>query len=106
MAEKPVALITGVGSGTGAAIVRRFASDGFRVIALARSLDLTSVLARKLPDTHAAQCDVSEEGRCAKRSRRYAIVSGRRAFSFTMRCEEAGARSLRSIRRCLKPISG
>ena len=62
MAEKPVALVTGVGPGTGAAIVRRFASDGFRVIALARSPDLTSVLERKLPDTHAVQCDVSEEG--------------------------------------------
>jgi NAD(P)-dependent dehydrogenase (short-subunit alcohol dehydrogenase family) len=62
MVEKPIALVTGVGPGTGAAIVRRFASDGFRVIALARSADLTSVLERKLPDTHAVQCDVSEEG--------------------------------------------
>jgi hypothetical protein len=42
MAEKPIALVTGVGPGTGAAIVRRFAFDGFRVIALARSADLIS----------------------------------------------------------------
>jgi NAD(P)-dependent dehydrogenase (short-subunit alcohol dehydrogenase family) len=62
MAEKPVALVAGVGPGTGAAIVRRFASDGFRVIALARSPNLISLLERKLPDTHAAQCDVSDEG--------------------------------------------
>jgi NAD(P)-dependent dehydrogenase (short-subunit alcohol dehydrogenase family) len=62
MAEKPIALVTKVGPGTGAAIVRRFASDGFRVIALARSADLISVLERKFPDTHAAQCDVSDEG--------------------------------------------
>lgn len=62
MAEKPLALVTGVGPGTGAAIVRRFASDGFRVIALARSPDLISVLERRLPDTHAVQCDVSDEG--------------------------------------------
>jgi NAD(P)-dependent dehydrogenase (short-subunit alcohol dehydrogenase family) len=61
MVEKPVALITGVGPGTGAAIVRRFATDGFRVIALARTLELISMLQRKLPDTHAAQCDVSDE---------------------------------------------
>jgi NAD(P)-dependent dehydrogenase (short-subunit alcohol dehydrogenase family) len=60
--RKTVALVTGVGPGTGAAIVRRFASDGFRVIALARSPDLTSVLERKLPDTHEVQCDVSDEG--------------------------------------------
>jgi NAD(P)-dependent dehydrogenase (short-subunit alcohol dehydrogenase family) len=62
MAEKPIALVTGVGPGTGAAIVRRFASDGFRVIALARSPDLISILERKLPDTYAVQCDVSDEG--------------------------------------------
>jgi NAD(P)-dependent dehydrogenase (short-subunit alcohol dehydrogenase family) len=61
MAEKPIVLITGVGPGTGAAIVRRFATEGFRVIALARSLELISMLQRKLPDTHAAQCDVSDE---------------------------------------------
>jgi NAD(P)-dependent dehydrogenase (short-subunit alcohol dehydrogenase family) len=62
MAAKPIALIAGVGPGTGTAIVRRFASDGFRVIALARSPNLISLLARKLPDTHAAQCDISDEG--------------------------------------------
>jgi NAD(P)-dependent dehydrogenase (short-subunit alcohol dehydrogenase family) len=61
MAEKPIVLITGVGPGTGAAIVRRFATERFRVIALGRSLELISMLQRKLPDTHAAQCDVSDE---------------------------------------------
>jgi NAD(P)-dependent dehydrogenase (short-subunit alcohol dehydrogenase family) len=61
MAETPIVLITGVGPGAGTAIVRRFATEGFRVIALARSLELISMLQRKLPDTHAAQCDVSNE---------------------------------------------
>ena len=39
MADKPIAVVTGVGPGTGSAIVRRFAREGFRVIALARSPD-------------------------------------------------------------------
>jgi NADP-dependent 3-hydroxy acid dehydrogenase YdfG len=37
--DKPIAVVTGVGPGTGSAIVRRFAGGGFRVIALARSPD-------------------------------------------------------------------
>jgi NADP-dependent 3-hydroxy acid dehydrogenase YdfG len=79
MAEKSIALVTGVGPGTGAAIVRRFASDGFRVIALARSADLISVLERKLPDTHAAQRDVSDEGQAPL------PTSRRRSFATWMR---------------------
>ncbi|WP_247818758.1 hypothetical protein [Bradyrhizobium sp. 40] len=34
MSEKPVAIVTGVGPGTGAAIVKRFSAGGFRIIAL------------------------------------------------------------------------
>jgi NAD(P)-dependent dehydrogenase (short-subunit alcohol dehydrogenase family) len=61
MADKPIALITGVGPGTGTAIVRRFAAGGFRVLALARSPDRIRALAQELPDTHAVVCDVSRE---------------------------------------------
>ncbi len=39
MSDKPIAIVTGVGPGTGSAIVRRFAAEGFRVIAMARSPD-------------------------------------------------------------------
>ena len=42
MADKPLAIVTGVGPGTGSAIVRRFAAGGFRVIALARSPERAS----------------------------------------------------------------
>lgn len=61
MTDKPIVVVTGVGPGTGSAIVRRFASGGFRVIALARSPDRIEALAREMPDTHAVRCDVSDE---------------------------------------------
>jgi NAD(P)-dependent dehydrogenase (short-subunit alcohol dehydrogenase family) len=59
--DKPIVVVTGVGPGTGSAIVRRFAGGGFRVIALARSPDRIEALAREMPDTHAVRCDVSDE---------------------------------------------
>ena len=61
MSEKPIAIVTGVGPGTGSAIVRRFAAEGFRVIAMARSPDRIRALEAELPDTHAMICDVSSE---------------------------------------------
>ncbi|MDA9509875.1 short-chain dehydrogenase [Bradyrhizobium sp. CCBAU 11386] len=61
MTEKPIAIVTGVGPGTGAAIVRRFSAGGFRVAALARSAELINRLAQELPDVHAMTCDVSDE---------------------------------------------
>ena len=65
MTDKPIAIVTGVGPGTGSAIVRRFAANGFRVIALARSPDRIRALERELPDTHAVICDVSSEAEVA-----------------------------------------
>jgi NAD(P)-dependent dehydrogenase (short-subunit alcohol dehydrogenase family) len=61
VADKPIALVTGVGPGTGSAIVRRFAAGGFRVIALARSPERIRALEQELTDTHAIICDVSSE---------------------------------------------
>src|SRR5947207_12663346 len=61
MTEKPMVIVTGVGPGTGAAIVKRFSAGGFRIIALARSTELISRLAQELPDGHAVTCDVSDE---------------------------------------------
>jgi NAD(P)-dependent dehydrogenase (short-subunit alcohol dehydrogenase family) len=62
MTDKPIAVVTGVGPGTGTAIVRRFAGGGFRVIALARSADRIGALEKELPDVHAMPCDVSDRG--------------------------------------------
>jgi NAD(P)-dependent dehydrogenase (short-subunit alcohol dehydrogenase family) len=57
---KPLALVTGVGPGTGAAIVRRFAEGGYRVAMLARNAARLEALEREIPDTIAVPCDVSD----------------------------------------------
>ncbi len=59
-ASKPLALITGVGPGTGSALVRRFAQGGYRVAMLARDAERLAALEREIPDTIAAPCDVSD----------------------------------------------
>jgi len=59
LTEKPLALVTGVG--TGSAVVRRFAAGGFRVVAIARSPDRIDALAKEHSDTHALACDISDE---------------------------------------------
>ncbi len=59
---KPLALVTGVGPGTGAAIVRRFAEGGYRVAMLARDADRLATLEKEIPDTIAVPCDVSDAG--------------------------------------------
>ena len=66
MSDKPIAIVTGVGPGTGSAIVRRFAAEGFRVIALARSPDRIRALEQEVTDTHAVICDVSSESQVAE----------------------------------------
>lgn len=58
--SKPLALVTGVGPGTGAAVARRFADGGYRVAMLARDADRLAALEREIPDSIAAPCDVSD----------------------------------------------
>ena len=58
----PVALITGVGPGTGAAMARRFAQGGYRVAMLARNADRLAALAAELPGSQAFVCDVGDAG--------------------------------------------
>jgi short-subunit dehydrogenase len=57
----PVAVVTGVGPGTGAAIARRFASGGYVVAMLARNRERLTSLAREIPNSHAYPCDVTDE---------------------------------------------
>ncbi len=57
---KPVCVISGVGPGTGSALVRRFVTGGYRVAMLARNVARLDALARELPDAHSFACDVSD----------------------------------------------
>ncbi len=59
--QMPVALVTGVGPGTGAAIARRFAHGGYAVAMLARNRERLGVLEREIANSHAYQCDVTDE---------------------------------------------
>ena len=59
--SRPVCLVTGVGDGTGAAIVRRFAQSNYQVAMVARNGDRLSKLERELPYTKAYICDVGEK---------------------------------------------
>lgn len=58
--EKTVCLVTGVGPGTGTALVKRFAAGGYRVAMLARSEERLARLADTVPDTHAFPCDIED----------------------------------------------
>ena len=52
-------LVTGVGWGTGASIVRRFAAE-YQVAMLARDAERLAKIAAETPNTHAFPCDVAD----------------------------------------------
>lgn len=60
---RPVALVSGVGPGTGAAIVRRFAQGGYAVAMLARNEDRLEALEHEIEHAHGYPCDVTDEAR-------------------------------------------
>lgn len=53
-------LVTGVGEGTGAAIVRRFASDGYTVAMLSRDQERLRIYESEHPQTVAFSCDLED----------------------------------------------
>jgi NAD(P)-dependent dehydrogenase (short-subunit alcohol dehydrogenase family) len=57
----PVALVTGVGPGTGAAIARRFARGGYAVAMLARNQERLDALEREIENSRGYPCDVTDE---------------------------------------------
>jgi len=57
--SRKVCLITGVGPGTGSALVRCFAVD-YEVAMLARSADRLEALSQTIPHSHAYPCDVTD----------------------------------------------
>lgn len=63
--KKPLLLVTGVGPGTGTAIVRRFASSGYVVAMLARDGERLASLEKEIPDTHGFVCNMADSGQVA-----------------------------------------
>lgn len=57
---KPLAIVTGVGPGTGASLARKFAAEGYRVAMLARDAARLDALADELKDAVAVAVDVSD----------------------------------------------
>ena len=57
----PVAVVTGVGPGTGAALARRFARGGYAVAMLARDRTRLTSLERGIAHSRAYPCDVTDE---------------------------------------------
>ena len=57
--RKKVCVITGVGPGTGSALVRRFC-EHYEVAMLARNAERLDALAKEVEDAHAYVCDVSD----------------------------------------------
>ena len=60
MSDQEVCLITGVGPGTGTALVRRFAAGGCRVAMLARDADRLAALQAEVKGARAYPCDVAD----------------------------------------------
>jgi NAD(P)-dependent dehydrogenase (short-subunit alcohol dehydrogenase family) len=56
-----VALVTGVGPGTGAAVARRFARGGYSVAMLARNHERLATLEREIEHARGYPCDVTDE---------------------------------------------
>ena len=59
-ARSPVCAVVGVGPGNGAAFVRRFVKEGYRVAMIARSGGVMDALATELSQTRAYRCDVGD----------------------------------------------
>jgi NADP-dependent 3-hydroxy acid dehydrogenase YdfG len=57
-----IALVTGVGPGTGSATVRRLVAGGFEVAMIARNADRLEQLKRELPQAHPYPADVTDTG--------------------------------------------
>lgn len=57
---KPLAIVTGVGPGTGSSLVRRFNAGGYQVAMIARNVARIDALAAELLDAFAVPCDVTD----------------------------------------------
>lgn len=59
ISHQKVCVVTGVGDGTGASIVRRFAAEGWLVAMIARDTQRLVALEQELPNARAYPCDMA-----------------------------------------------
>jgi len=60
------AVVTGGGTGIGAAVARQLSQQGFRLTLMGRHLDTLNAVAKALPQAQTIPCDVSEEDHVQK----------------------------------------
>src|SRR6185369_11361775 len=72
----PVALVSGVGPGTGAAIARRFARGGYAVAMLARNKERLVALEHEIDNARGYACDVTDEAQVEARLQQVASELG------------------------------
>jgi NAD(P)-dependent dehydrogenase (short-subunit alcohol dehydrogenase family) len=65
MSNKKVCVVVGVGPGNGAALARRFASEGYAVALLARTLETSGPLSAALAGARAYACDATDAANVA-----------------------------------------
>lgn len=66
MNAAPVALITGIGPGTGRSLAERFAAGGYRLALLSRNAERLQAVTESLADAQAFVCDVADDGALAR----------------------------------------
>src|SRR5260370_39326334 len=59
--SRPLALVTGLGPGTGAALAHRFSAGGYDVAMLARNADRLATLEQEITNAKAYACEVTDE---------------------------------------------
>lgn len=60
MDERKTCVVTGVGPGTGSALVRRFAAGGYKVAMIARTAERLEAITSDVPNSTAYPCDVTD----------------------------------------------
>lgn len=76
MSNNKLAVVTGVGPGTGQALVRRLVAGGYQVAMMARNANRLTEIAKQVPGSHAYPADVTDQFQLADALDRIAAELG------------------------------